>query len=161
MSTGAVVLCRSWSRVRLASEVITNRLQRNIVPSSTAAAFVVFCVLYSFWLYRLPFGVGLWRTPGDFWATYLSSVALVHGQFSQVYSQSTGLVTFPGISYLLTPAALLTSALHLRLGQLANPYAPTAWLIAGPFEMRNSIASDFRGGPMRGTVESVDSGAGH
>ena len=131
-----MVLCRSWSRVRLASEVITNRLQRNIIPLSIAAAFVGFCVFYSFWLYRLPFGVGLWRTPGDFWATYLSSVALVHGQFSQVYSQSTGLVTFPGISYLLTPVALLTSALHLRLGQLANPYSqPTAWLIAGPFEM--------------------------
>ena len=68
---------------------------------------VVSGLLFSFWSYRLHLGfVGAWRTPGDFWATYQSSVALVQGHFSQVYSQSTGLVTFPAISYLQAPAAV-------------------------------------------------------
>jgi hypothetical protein len=104
---------------------------------STAATLVVLGYLFSFSFYRLRYGlVGAWRTPDDFWATYQSSVALVHGHLSQVYSNTTGLVTFPAISYLLAPVAALTSALHLGLGHPAGPYAqPSAWLVAGPFEM--------------------------
>ena len=125
------------SRVGLTREVTTKRLQGKILPLSTSVVLVVSGLLFSFWSYRLHLGfVGAWRTPGDFWATYQSSVALVQGHFSQVYSQSTGLVTFPAISYLLAPAAVLTSALHLGLGYPAGPYVhPSAWLVAGPFEM--------------------------
>lgn len=124
-------------RVGVAKELVTKRLRRWHIPLSAAAALAVVGFGYSLLSYRIRYGSsGSWTTPDDFWSTYQSSVAIAHGHFSQVYSRATGLVTFPAISYLLAPVAALTSALHLGLGQPAGPYArPSAWLVAGPYEM--------------------------
>jgi len=78
----------------------------------------------------------VWRTPPDLWATYYASLQVVHGHVEGIYSATTGLVTFPGIVYLLTPVAALGSALHLELGPDIGPYfAPSGWLALGPFVM--------------------------
>ncbi|MGH9294768.1 MAG: hypothetical protein ACRD0B_05505, partial [Acidimicrobiales bacterium] len=54
--------------------------RRRAIPLSVSVAFVVVGMQASIWWYglfdRMP---GVWRMPGDFWTTYLSSVELVHG----------------------------------------------------------------------------------
>lgn len=87
---------------------------------------------------------GVWADPSDQWGTVLAALHLVHGHFSGVYTQSTGLVTFPGYVFLMAPAAAVFSALHLELGpQLAAFGAPTGWVLVGPFELLTASTALF------------------
>ena len=112
-------------------------LRRRAIPVTSLVVSVVGGMQLSFWWYSWSKGagyVGVWRTPGDFWDTYLSSVNLVHGHISQIYSPATILVAFPGITFALAPVAAFTSAVHWPLGPPQTPFwATKAWLVAGPW----------------------------
>ncbi len=101
---------------------------------------LVLGMAFSLFWFRLRLGAaGVWRTPADFWATYLAATALAHGHLAGVYSHATALVTFPAIAYLFAPLAAVTSAAHLSVGPPVGPYwQPTSWLVAGPFEVLSS-----------------------
>lgn len=105
-----------------------------LVPIAAVSIYLVAGMLLTLFLETLRSGhVGIWRTPEDFWTTYQSAVDLAHGHFSQIYSPATTLVTFPGISFALAPAAAVTSSLHWGLGRpISSVSAPLAWLVAGP-----------------------------
>lgn len=117
------------------------------MPCFAAGGYVVAGMALSFWWWYFrkgPSMVGVWRTPGDFWDTYLTSVNLVHGHVSQIYSSRSILVTFPGITVALAPVAALTSALHWPLGLPQEGYwSPVTWLVAGPWMLLLSCVPIF------------------
>jgi hypothetical protein len=75
-----------------------------------------------------------WITPGDIWGTLRTAQFVGWGDIGDVYGHGTGLVSFPGISVVLAPVALLIS--HLALS-ISFPYGlahPSGWLALGPYE---------------------------
>jgi len=79
--------------------------------------------------------VNSWIFSGDIWSTYRSAHFIAWGAMGSVYAAGTGLVTFPGLLFLLAPLAALTG--HLGMTE-SFPYFvphPTAWLLLGPYEM--------------------------
>lgn len=121
------------------------RLGRRRAPLFATAATVVLGMNWTVWwdvlVHHEP---GVWAAPADQWGTVLAALHLVHGHFNGIYTQSTGLVTFPGYVFLLAPAAAVFSALHLELGpQLAAYAAPTGWVLTGPFELLTSSVALF------------------
>jgi hypothetical protein len=76
-----------------------------------------------------------WFVPGDIWATYRGAHFVGWGDLGGVYASNTGLVTFPGITVLLAPVAMLTGSLGLSESFPFPLPHPTAWLFLGPVEL--------------------------
>ncbi|MCL4445922.1 MAG: hypothetical protein M1134_03460 [Actinobacteria bacterium] len=120
----------------------SNRLSRwvnkHIAPLIATALLVVLGMNFTiWWAIEVKHEISQWLTPPDLWGSYLGSVALVHGHLTQIYSGVTGLVSLPGIVYVLAPVAAVGSALHLGVSQqfVGGYTEPTAWVILGPYEM--------------------------
>ncbi len=77
-----------------------------------------------------------WSTPGDIWATFQVSGRVAHGHVGTIYVQyPDDIFTFPGLIFILTPLAALTSGLHLSAdtkGPLHLVAQPGAWLLLAP-----------------------------
>jgi hypothetical protein len=80
------------------------------------------------------FGHADWITPGDLWGTFHTAQMVSWGDIGDVYSVGGGLVSLPGISIVLAPAALLINHLHLSIGFPYGLAHPTGWLVLGPYE---------------------------
>jgi hypothetical protein len=80
-----------------------------------------------------------WLTSGDFWGTWRNAHWVGWNGLAYVYGAGTGLVTLPGYAVLLSPLAILSSALHLtEAGPVIGLPKPEAWLLAGPFVLATS-----------------------
>lgn len=75
-----------------------------------------------------------WITPGDLWGTFRTAQMVSWGDIGDVYNSGAGLVTFPGISVVLAPVALLVGQLHLATSYPFGIAHPSAWWVLGPFE---------------------------
>ena len=75
-----------------------------------------------------------WSLPDDLWGTLIAADRLVHLNLAGLYTQPTGLVTFPGAAVILAPVATLIDAAGLSL-QHPGPHNthPAVWLVAGPY----------------------------
>jgi hypothetical protein len=75
-----------------------------------------------------------WSLPDDLWGTLVAADRLVHLNLAGLYTQPTGLVTFPGAAVILAPVATLIDAAGLSLQHPGpqNPH-PAVWLVAGPY----------------------------
>jgi len=75
-----------------------------------------------------------WSLPDDLWGTLIAADRLVHLNLAGLYTQPTGLVTFPGAAVILAPVATLIDAARISLQHPGpqNPH-PVAWLVAGPY----------------------------
>jgi len=75
-----------------------------------------------------------WSLPDDLWGTLIAADRLVHLNLAGLYTQPTGLVTFPGAAVILAPVATLIDAAGLSL-QHPGPQNqhPAVWLVAGPY----------------------------
>src|SRR6202050_4816889 len=75
-----------------------------------------------------------WSLPDDLWGTLIAADRLVHLNLAGLYTQPTGLVTFPGAAVILAPVATLIDAARLSL-QHPGPQSPrpAVWLVAGPY----------------------------
>lgn len=73
-----------------------------------------------------------WIVPGDIWGTFRSAHFIGWGDLGDVYSAGTGLVSFPGILFVLAPFAMLCNALGLSESFPFTLPHPTAWLVLGP-----------------------------
>jgi hypothetical protein len=110
-------------------------LRRRRVALAFAALVCLSGMAYSLFWGNLFHHGWYWVQPGDLWGTFHTAQFVSWGDIGDVYSGGGELVTFPGISVLLAPVALVVDALHLSI---SFPYAlprPTAWLILGPYEM--------------------------
>jgi len=79
-------------------------------------------------------GRARWSLPDDLWGTLIAADRLVHLNLAGLYTQPTGLVTFPGAAVILAPVATLIDAAGLSL-QHPGPHnpQPAVWLVAGPY----------------------------
>lgn len=85
-----------------------------------------------------------WALPHDLWGTLAAARRLLHLNLGGLYTQPTGLVTFPGAALILVPVAAVIEAAGLSL-QVPGPQLPQpgAWLLAGPYEMALSAVALF------------------
>jgi len=77
-----------------------------------------------------------WATPGDLWGMVRAAHYVQWGFLGGIYTPSNGIVTFPGMPILLSPATWLSGNLHLTESFL--PFflpRPTAALIFEPLEI--------------------------
>jgi hypothetical protein len=85
-----------------------------------------------------------WSLPDDLWGTLIAADRLVHLNLAGLYTQPTGLVTFPGAAVILAPVVTVIDAAGLSL-QHPGPHnhQPTVWLVAGPYMIVISSAALF------------------
>lgn len=114
----------------------SKHLRLRIVPLAGTFAFVIIAVNYSIWWLPVVHHTDAWWVPGDFWHTYFATSAFAHGHWGAVYEARNGIITFPGLLVLLSPAVALAQALHLSVGMPYTPVStPTAWLVLEPFDL--------------------------
>ena len=89
-------------------------------------------------------GKTAWSLPDDLWGTLIAADRLVHLNLAGLYTQPTGLVTFPGAAVILAPIITLIDAAGLSL-QHPGPHnhQPTVWLVAGPYMIAISSVALF------------------
>jgi hypothetical protein len=79
-------------------------------------------------------GKTAYSLPNDLWGTLVAAQRLLHLDLGGLYTQPTGLVTFPGAAVILVPAAAVADAAGFSL-QHPGPHnpQPAVWLVAGPY----------------------------
>ncbi|MGH9047233.1 MAG: hypothetical protein ACRDVW_07960 [Acidimicrobiales bacterium] len=75
-----------------------------------------------------------WIAPGDLWGTFHTAQYVAWGDIGDVYNSGSGLVSLPGISVLLAPAALIINHLGLSISFPYEIAHPSAWWVLGPYE---------------------------
>jgi hypothetical protein len=85
-----------------------------------------------------------WALPDDLWGTLIAAQRLLHLNLGGLYTQPTGLVTFPGAAVILAPVVAVTDAAGLSL-QHPGPHnhQPAVWLVAGPYMIAISAVALF------------------
>jgi hypothetical protein len=79
-------------------------------------------------------GKTAYSLPNDLWGTLVAAQRLLHLDLGGLYTQPTGLVTFPGAAVILVPAVAVADAAGFSL-QHPGPHnpQPAVWLVAGPY----------------------------
>lgn len=114
--------------------IVGSAVRNRRFPLVMVLAVVAATMAYSLLWAPLVRHHGYWITPGDLWGTLRTAQFVGWGDIGDVYGHGTGLVSFPGISVVLAPVALIVS--HLGLS-VSFPYGlahPSGWLVLGPYE---------------------------
>jgi hypothetical protein len=110
--------------------------RRRLFPLLATAALIAVSMGSTTWWGPLITGAHSWGLPEDLWGTLAAAQRLVHLDIGGLYTQTTGLVGFPGAALILVPAAALIDAAGVSLQVPgAHNLHPTAWLLAGPYEI--------------------------
>jgi hypothetical protein len=109
-------------------------LLRRLFPILATVALIVIGMVGTTLVGPHLVGRDRWSLPDDLWGTLIAADRLVHLNLAGLYTQPTGLVTFPGAAVILAPVATLIDAAGLSLQHPGphNPH-PAAWLAAGPY----------------------------
>jgi hypothetical protein len=110
---------------------------------ATAGLIAVGMAATIWWGPRMVGGTA-WALPHDLWGLMAAARRLLHLNLSGLYTQPTGLVTFPGAALILVPVVAVIEAAGLSL-QVPGPVLPQpgAWLLAGPYEIVLSAVALF------------------
>jgi hypothetical protein len=85
-----------------------------------------------------------WALPDDLWGSLTAAQRLAHLDLSGLYTQPTGLVSLPGTALILVPVVGVIDAAGISLQVPGAQYPqPTAWLLAGPYEIALSAVVLF------------------
>jgi len=119
-------------------------LVRKQFPLLATVALVAFALLSTMWWGPHLVGQHEWQLPHDLWGTLLASRRLLHLDLGSLYTEPTGLVSFPGTAFILVPVVALIDAtgVGLAVPSPQNPH-PGAWLLAGPYEVAISAVALF------------------
>jgi hypothetical protein len=114
---------------------MTARLASRWLPLTATVGLIVIGIATSTWGVAA-FGRADWALPDDLWRTLIAAQRLLHGDLSGLYTPPTELVSFPGAAVILVPVTAVIDAAGLSL-QMPGPRNPdpSAWLLAGPFEI--------------------------
>jgi hypothetical protein len=121
-----------------------NLLNRRLFPLLATVVLIVIAMTSAIW-----FGPGLagstgWALPDDLWGTLTAAQRLVHLDLGGLYTQPTGLVSLPGTALILVPVVAIIDAAGITLRAPTVQYDhPTAWLVAGPYEIALSAVVLF------------------
>jgi hypothetical protein len=119
-------------------------LSRRLFPLLATVVLIVIAMTSAIW-----FGPGLagstgWALPDDLWGTLTAAQRLAHLDLSGLYTQPTGLVSLPGTALILVPVVAIIDAAGIKLQAPTVQYDhPTAWLLAGPYEIALSAVVLF------------------
>jgi hypothetical protein len=110
--------------------------RRRLFPLLATAALIAVSIGSTTWWGPLINGAHIWGLPDDLWGTLAAAHRLVHLDIGGLYSRTTGLVGFPGAVVIMAPAAAVMDAagISVQLPGAHNAH-PTAWLLAGPYEI--------------------------
>ncbi len=108
-----------------------DRLSRRRTPALVSLAMLVTGMAAMFTWNQLWHHQGGWAVGGDLWGILRGAHYIAWGLPAGVYSSDNGVVSFPGLELLLTPVAMLSSALHLSesFGPFMLPYPTSALLL--------------------------------
>ncbi len=121
-----------------------NWFTRRLFPLLATAALTVIGMAGTTLLEPQLFGAGAWSLPGDLWGTMAAAERLVHLNLGGLYTQPTGLITFPGAAVILAPLVLVADAAGLSLThQGPGNTQPLVWLLAGPYTVAVSAVALF------------------
>ena len=110
--------------------------RRRLLPLLATAALIAVSIGSTTWWGPLITGAHSWGLPDDLWGTLAAAQRLVHLDIGGLYAPPTGLVGFPGAAVILVPAAAIIDAAGISLQVPgAHNVHPTAWLLAGPYEI--------------------------
>jgi hypothetical protein len=120
------------------------RLHRRVFPLLATLVLIAIGMASTIWWGPAILHKTTWSLPDDLWSTLVAARRVYHLNLAGLYSQGTGLISFPGTAVILVPAVALISAFGLSLGTpgAANPH-PAAWLIAGPYMIALSAVALF------------------
>jgi hypothetical protein len=118
-------------------------MRRRLYPAfATAGLIIVGMVNSTLGVYFL--GKTAWALPDDLWATMTAAQRLLDLHLSGLYTQPTGLISFPGTALILVPVIALMDiagiSLHAQSG--SNPH-PASWVLAGPYQIGISCVALF------------------
>jgi hypothetical protein len=120
------------------------RLGRRLWPALATACLIVIAMTSAIW-----FGPGMthstaWALPDDLWGTLTAAQRLAHLNLGGLYTQPTGLVSLPGTVVIMLPVVAVIDAAGISLQVPGAQYPhPTAWLLAGPYEIALSAVVLF------------------
>ncbi|MET3805967.1 hypothetical protein ABIB25_002975 [Nakamurella sp. UYEF19] len=117
--------------------------RNRLSPLVATAVLIVFGMVTSTWGAHL-IGQAGWALPHDLWRTLVAADRLRHLELGGLYTQPTALVTFPGAALILVPVVAVIDAAGLGLAfQTAQNPFPSAWLVAGPYQIAISGSALF------------------
>jgi hypothetical protein len=111
-----------------------SRLVRRLWPILATIDLLAIAMLTTIWWAPTAMGTHIWWLPHDLWGTLVAASRLAHLDLAGLYTQPTGLVSFPGTALILVPLAAVVDAagLSLHVPGAQNPH-PATWLLAGPY----------------------------
>jgi hypothetical protein len=118
-------------------------LERRMLPLLATVALIAIAMGSTTWWGPLITGARGWPLPDDLWATLAAAQRLVHLDVAGLYTQPTGLVSFPGTAVILVPVAALMDAVGISLHAPGHDAHPASWLVAGPYEIAISAVALF------------------
>jgi hypothetical protein len=119
-------------------------LVRRLFPVLATLGLIVLGMCSTLWWGPLLAGRHGWSLPDDLWGTMAAAQRLLHLDLKGLYTQPTGLITFPGAAVILVPVVAVIDAAGLSLHvQGAHYPRPAAWLLAGPYETAVSAVALF------------------
>ena len=109
---------------------------RRAFPLLATAGLLVIGMVSTTWWGADVVHMRAWPLPHDLWATMVAARRMSRLNLAGLYTQPTGLISFPGAALILVPVVMLIKAagLSLAVPGAHNPQ-PFAWLLAGPYEI--------------------------
>jgi hypothetical protein len=119
-------------------------LARRLFPVLATVGLIAVGIASTIWWGPGLIGRTAWALPHDLWGTLAAARRLLHLNVSGLYTQPTGLITFPGAAVILVPVVAVIDAAGLSLQVPGAQNAqPGAWLLAGPYEIALSAVALF------------------
>ncbi len=118
-------------------------LVRRVFPLLATVILIGIAMGSTTWWGPLITGARGWPLPDDLWGTLAAAQRLAHLDLGGLYTQPTGLVSFPGAALILVPVAALMDAAGISLHAPGHDAHPASWLIAGPYEIALSAVALF------------------
>jgi hypothetical protein len=131
-------------QVHLSGRAALSHLERRKWPLLIAALTIIVGTTYPMILtVHVSSKISVWRTPGDLWETFRSAHYVGWGDVGYLYDDQTGLVSFPGMSLLLAPIAMLSQHFHMTEDLPFFLPRPSAWYLLGPYSIALSTSFLF------------------
>jgi hypothetical protein len=118
-------------------------LSRRMFPLLATVVLIAIAMCSTTWWGPLITGARGWPLPDDLWATLAAAQRLARLDLAGLYTQPTGLVSFPGTAVILVPVAALMDAVGISLHAPGHNAHPASWLVAGPYEIAISASALF------------------
>ena len=118
--------------------------RRRLFPLLAAVLLIVITLITSTTIGPVVSGQKGWTLPEDVWGTMVAAQRIARLHLASLYTEPTGLISFPGTAVVMVPAALLADLLGWPIVKPdPNGPNPLVWLIACPYLIAVSAVALF------------------